>query len=60
MGVILLIPIFTSFYLKGLSELNSFLVSHSNTKQQRLVLEIFDRQNQGVVLLKQHHKGNAP
>jgi hypothetical protein len=34
-----------------------FVWSENNSKQQQTVLEIFERQNEGVVLLKQAAEG---
>lgn len=48
----LVLPYIISVYLQTFNELRLFLWSENNSKQQQTVLEIFERQQEGVVLLR--------
>jgi hypothetical protein len=50
-------PVLFGVYLQGINEIRMFVWSENNSKQQQTVLEIFERQNEGVVLLKQAAEG---
>jgi len=53
----LVVPVLFCVYLQGINELRLFIWSENNSKQQQTVLEIFERQQEGVVLLKQAMQG---
>jgi hypothetical protein len=53
------IPLYASFYIQAISKLGTYLIAESNVKQQRLVLEIFERQQQGVVLINSNPECDA-
>jgi hypothetical protein len=46
-------------YFQHINELRLFVWSENNNKQQQTMLEIFERQQEGVILLKQTPKGGA-
>lgn len=52
LGFFLLIPLYASFYMQAIADLRFFVVAENNSKQQRLILEIFEHKNEGVVLIK--------
>jgi hypothetical protein len=46
------IPLLFSIYMQTLNEMRLFLWGENNAKQQQTVLEIFNQQHEGIVLLK--------
>jgi hypothetical protein len=53
----LALPFILSSYMQTLNEMRLFLWGENNLKQQQTVLEIFERQQEGVLLLKQAQEG---
>jgi hypothetical protein len=47
------LPIIFAFLANNIYELKLFLLANTNAKQQRLILEIFEQQNDGVLVLNQ-------
>jgi hypothetical protein len=54
-----LIPFILSLYMQTLGELRLFLLGETLTKQQQIMLEIFEQQNEGVVLLQKPKKKDS-
>jgi hypothetical protein len=57
--VLFLIPLYASLYMQAVSEIRTYLVAENNIKQQQLILEIFERQHDGVILIKNNHDQEA-
>jgi hypothetical protein len=53
------IPFMLSQYMQTLGELRLFLLGETLTKQQQIMLEIFEQQNEGVVLLQKPKKKDS-